>query len=193
MNKAELGRLAEEVRSELGLTSMQPFDPNRWSDEWGVKILSLAQATDDKATLRRLTVEAPELWSAAVVKDRTGHFIIYNHAHSEARILSDLAHEIGHLIAEHRLDVAWMDASGKKCGASPSHEKEAAELGGALLVPAAEARTHAIYGRPALSLASRFKVSEEMASWRMKASGGPKIRERWLARQAGSPLRHGAR
>lgn len=183
MKKAELGRLADDVRSELGLDSKQPFDPDMWSDVWGVKILSLSQATDDPATLHRLTVEAPELWSAALVKDQTGHFIIYNHAHSEARILSNLAHEIGHLVAEHRLDIAWMDASGKKCGASPAHEKEAAELGGALLVPASEAKTHAIYGRPTSALAARYRVSEEMASWRMGVSGGPKIRERWLAKQ----------
>lgn len=189
MNKTELGRLADNVRDELGLDTKRPFDPYMWSDVWGVRILSLEQATDDPVTLHRLTVEAPELWSAALVKDQTGHFIIYNHAHSEARILSDLAHEIGHLVAEHRLDIAWMDTSGKKCGASPAHEKEAAELGGALLVPASAARTHAIYGRPTNTLAAQFNVSEEMASWRMQVSGGPKIRARWLAKQTLSAIR----
>ncbi len=186
MNKTELGRLADDVRNELGLTAMQPFDPYLWSEVWGVPILSLSQATDDPDVLQRLTVEAPELWSAALVKDQTGHFIIYNHAHSQPRVLSDLAHEIGHLVAEHRLDVAWMDTSGKKCGASPAHEKEAAELGGALLVPPAEAKRHAIYGRPTEVLATRYAVSHEMASWRILASGGRKIRERWLAKQARS-------
>lgn len=183
MNKTDLGRLADDVRQELGLTPGEPFDPQLWAKDWGVTILSLDQATDDPVTLHRLTVEAPELWSAAVIKDGTGHLVIYNHAHSLPRILSDLAHEIGHLIGEHPLDVAWMDASGKKCGASPAHEKEAAELGGALLVPASEAKTHAIYGRPVAPLADRYGVSLEMATWRMRASGGEKIRQRYLAKK----------
>lgn len=183
MNKAELGRLANEVRKDLGLTPQQRFDPHLWSEHWGVNILSLDQATDDPVALRRLTQDAPELWSAAVVKDGSGHFIIYNHAHSAQRILSDLAHEIAHLVAEHRLDVAWMEPSGKKCGASPAHEKEAAELGAALLIPASEAKTHAVYGRDPQTLAERFGVSLEMSAWRMGVSGGSKIRERWLAKQ----------
>jgi len=183
LNKAELGRLADEVRSDLGLAPKQRFDPHLWSEQWGVEILSLDQATDDPIALQRLTQDAPELWSAAVVKDESGHFVIYNHAHSAPRVLSDLAHEIAHLVAEHRLDVAWMDPSGKKCGASPAHEKEAAELGGALLVPASEAKTHAVYGRQPEVLAERYGVSHEMAIWRMRASGGSKIRSRWLAKQ----------
>lgn len=183
MNKAELRRLANDVRGELGLTSTQRFDPLHWGKEWGVRMLSLDQVTSDPATLQRLTEDAPELWSAAVVKDRFGHFVIYNHAHSAPRIRSDLAHEVAHLVAEHRLDVAWMEPGGKKCGASPTHEKEAAELGGALLVPAAEAKTHAFYGRSPEALAAKFGVSLEMATWRMSVSGGPETRKHWLAKQ----------
>lgn len=183
MNKAELGRLASSVREELGLTAHQRFDPLHWGQEWGVPILSLDQVTQDPITLRRLTQEAPELWSAAVIKNQLGHLVLYNHAHSAHRIRSDLAHEAAHLIAEHRLDVAWMEPGGKKCGASPDHEREAAELGAALLVPASEAKAHAIYGRPPETLAAKYGVSVEMATWRMGVSGGARIRQRWLAKQ----------
>ncbi|VXC55032.1 hypothetical protein ARTHRO9V_40002 [Arthrobacter sp. 9V] len=79
--------------------------------------------------------------------------------------------------------MAWMEPGGKKCGASPAHEKEAAELGAALLIPASEAKTHAVYGRDPQTLAERFGVSLEMSTWRMGVSGGSKIRERWLAKQ----------
>lgn len=183
MNKAGLARLALEVRSDLGLCATDRFDVQAWSELWGVPVLSLAQATDDAATLHRLTVEAPQLWSAAVIKDELSHLIIYNHAHGEARVLSDLAHEIAHLVSEHPLDVAWMEPSGKRCGASQTHEKEAAELGGALLVPPDEAKIHAIYGRDPDALAERYGVSREMAQWRMSTSGGHNIRRRWLAKQ----------
>lgn len=124
MNKAELRRLANDVRGELGLTSTQRFDPLHWGKEWGVRMLSLDQVTSDPATLQRLTEDAPELWSAAVVKDRFGHFVIYNHAHSAPRIRSDLAHEVAHLVAEHRLDVAWMEPGGKNAGRLPPTRKK---------------------------------------------------------------------
>jgi hypothetical protein len=180
VNKEHLRRLAAEVRAELGLRPEQAFDPHLWSHEWGVPMLSLADVTEDPEALHRLTVEAPELWSAALISVGTGHAVIYNHAHAPARVLSDLTHEIAHLVAEHRIDSAWMQPGGKKCGASPEHEKEAAELGGALLIPAEEARVHAIAGRSEWALAERYRVSVEMATWRMRASGGTVIRRRML-------------
>lgn len=183
MNKAELGRLAEEVRRDLGLTPMQRFDPWLWSENWGVTILSLNDVTNDPAVLRRLTLEAPELWSAAVIKDDLGHLVIYNHAHSAPRVMSDLAHEIAHLVAEHRLDVAWMEPNGKKCGAAPDHEREAAELSAALLVPNSEAKAHAIRDGEPQALVERYGVSYKMATWRMDVSGGRRIRDRLLAKQ----------
>lgn len=183
MNKEQLRRLAAEVRAELALTPEQAFDPHLWSEEWGVPLLSLANATEDPEALHRLTVEAPELWSAALISVGSGHAVIYNHSHAPARVLSDLTHEIAHLVAEHRIDSAWMEPGGKKCGASPEHEKEAAELGGALLIPTEKARAHAVAGRSEWALAERYGVSVEMAIWRMRASGGTVIRRRMLNRR----------
>ena len=182
MNKAALARLATEVRDEIGLTPSEPFDVPRWSALWGVPVLSLAQATDDPVALRRFTVEAPHLWSAALLREGEGHVILYNHVHSPPRILTDLTHEIAHILGEHRLNGSWMDQKGK-CGASSEHEREAAELGGALLIPAAAARSHAIRGGAPSGLAMQYGVSEEMAVWRMRESGGTVIRLRRLAKR----------
>lgn len=185
MNKADLQRLAAEVREELGLTPADRFEPDVWSELWGVPMLSLEEVTDDPEVLHRLTVEAPELWSAALLKLGKGHLVIYNHAHAAVRVRSDLAHEIAHLVAEHRIDAAWMEPGGKKCGAPADQEKEAAELGGALLVPAETAKLHAIAGKPAWTLAEHFGVSVEMANWRMGASGGTVIRQRMMQKRRG--------
>jgi hypothetical protein len=71
-----------------------------------------------------------------------------------------------------------MDDDGKCSGSSHDQEQEAAELAGALLVPAHVARAHAIRGGTADALALKYKVSWPTANWRMQLSGGPTIAAR---------------
>ncbi|KAA0921650.1 ImmA/IrrE family metallo-endopeptidase [Rhodococcus sp. ANT_H53B] len=100
------------------------------------------------------------------------------------RTRSNLAHEVAHFAAEHELSDAWLDESGQ-CGASTKdNEKEANELGGALLVPAAAAKAHAISGGSSDELAEKYCVSVPMAEWRMRVSGGLIIAQRARAKRS---------
>lgn len=144
--KAELKRIAAEVRRDLGLGAQDPFDPMRWSSEWGVPFLSITDFAADPKVVDRFTVEASELWSAALIKNGTGHVVFYNPAHAPVQVLSDLAHEAAHLVAEHPLGAAWMETDGKRCGAGKALEAEAAELASALLVPVETAKLYGIRG-----------------------------------------------
>lgn len=175
--KAALGRLAAEVRQELGLSDAVPFDPHSWSREYGVPFVSLNDVAAAPAAIEHFTLNRPELWSAALVKNGFGHMVVYNSAHSTARVRSNLAHEVAHLVAEHELSSSWMDGDGC-AGGGKVQEEEAAELAGALLVPPPVAKAYAIRGWAASSLANRYEVSVEMAIWRMRVSGGAKIAER---------------
>lgn len=181
--KTELGRLAAEVRAELGLGDNARFDPHAWAALWGVPFKALGDIASAPEAVDYFTRVAPGSWSAALLRNGPGHVVVYNSSHSPERVLSNLAHEIAHLVAEHELDGSWMqDENG--CGAArPNDEKEAAELAGALLVPAAVARQHAIYGRSEQALALKYGVSVPMALWRMRESGGTVIRQRYLAKQ----------
>ncbi|MBF4563112.1 ImmA/IrrE family metallo-endopeptidase [Microbacterium sp. VKM Ac-2870] len=107
--------------------------------------------------------------------------MIFNPDRSNGRVRSDLTHEIAHFEAEHEPSPAWTNGgdSGVGCGGtSKSQEREAAELAGALLVPAAKAKVAAIRDIAPHVVATRCQVSIEMAAWRMRISGGYAIRRR---------------
>jgi Zn-dependent peptidase ImmA (M78 family) len=112
--------------------------------------------------------------------------VVYNDAHSPARVRSDLAHEAAHLIAEHELNSGWMTDDTCTGGGAPQ-EKEAIELAGVLLVPRGSAKVLAIRGGSPLVLASLYGVSVEMATSRMRVSGGAIIAERSRKRRASLP------
>lgn len=178
MNKAALGRLAKAVRVETGCPEREPFDPWKWSTENGIPFLSLDDITITAAARRHFTIERPAVWSALLTRYDMQHVVIYNPAHSPERIRSNLAHEVAHFAVEHELSDAWMNDDGRCGGASSDDEDEAAELAGALLVPAHIARAHAIADGTVEALAATYDVSVPMARWRMGASGGTVIAQR---------------
>lgn len=182
-SNAALGRLATEIRTELGLSDGAVFDPWAWSDLWGVPFLALDTIKNADAAVAHFTSTATASWSAALVQNGDGQLVIFNSAHSDVRIRSNLAHEVAHIVAEHELDAAWMGEDNGCGGARPADEKEAAELAGALLIPAEVAKMHAIYNRPASTLARQYGVSDQMAQWRMFRSGGTVIRQRSLQKR----------
>jgi len=177
-SKAALGRLAADLRAELGLSDSDPFDPFAWAKEWGVPFLSIAEVAASEEAVRRFGSERPDLWSAALIQDGRGHIVVYNAAHSPVRVRSNLAHEVAHVVVEHQMTSAWMTESSGCAGTSRADENEAAEFAGALLIPAERAKLHAIRGRDAASLALTYQVSIEMAQWRMRLSGGETIARR---------------
>jgi Zn-dependent peptidase ImmA (M78 family) len=178
MNKAALGRLATEVRQDFNLTDDQPFDPFAWAAEHGIPFISLRDFTADEAAMRHFLEDKPQVWSAALLRDGNRHFVIYNPERSRERTRSDLTHEVAHFEAEHAPSPAWTNDGGGCGGASKAQEREAAELAGALLIPAGRAKLAAIRGVDPEAVALRYQVSVEMAQWRMKMSGGYTIRQR---------------
>ncbi|WP_063054739.1 ImmA/IrrE family metallo-endopeptidase [Nocardia salmonicida] len=183
MSKAALARLAAEVRLELGLRGHQPFDPFAWAEAYGVPFVSLDAVAMSEAARQRFTADTPDIWSAALLRDGTGHVVIYNSAHNAERVRSNLAHEVAHLVAEHTISAAWITEPNACGGTGREQEIEAAELAGALLIPVEQARRSAMYGHDPAAVAARFKVSVEMATWRMRMSGGERIAARSRAKR----------
>lgn len=181
-SKAELRRIAAEVRQDLGLGDHEQFNPLKWAQHWGVPFVSITEIGASSEAVDLFTDKKPDLWSAALIKRGSRHVVFYNPAHAPVRILSDLAHEVAHLVAEHPLDATWMESDGKRCGAGRILETEAAELAGALLVPTEVAKVYGIRGWDAGALALKFGVSVDMAKWRIGQAGGTVIRQRTLAK-----------
>jgi hypothetical protein len=152
------------------------FDPFAWSAKNGIDFVSLRDFTADEAAMRRFLEEKPEVWSATLLRDGRRHFVIYNPVRSQERLRSDLTHKVAHFKAEHDPSPAWTSEDSKCDGGSKGQENETAELAGALLVPRAKARLAAIRDISPERVAARYRVSVDMAIWRMRMSGGYKIR-----------------
>lgn len=183
--KADLARLAAAIRTETGTSPSAPFDPWAWSEDNGIPFIAIQQLPNVADAIRHFTDTKPGVWSGALFSDGIGLAVLYDADRGDARLRSDLTHEVAHVAAEHRLATSWGDDSGK-CGAgNRTQEKEAAELAGFILVPADQAKLWAMRGWPAESLARQYGVSNEMATWRMRTSGGHIIAAR-AARRRGA-------
>lgn len=183
-SKASLHRLAVDVRNELGLKDDQPFDPHAWAELWGIPFVALDEVGASTDATQRFLSDAPELWSAALIEDGAGHVVVFNPAHSLTRVRSNLAHEAAHFVAEHEMSPGWMDGKSGCGGTGRGQENDAAELSGALLIPVKSARQHAMRGVDPGWVAARYRVSLEMAVWRMRVSGGAIIAQRARKRRA---------
>ena len=181
INKSELERLALEVRTELGLDATVPLDPYALAELYGISIHrldALASTGCREESLRYFLEERPDAWSAALIPDGTGAFILENTAHQRERRRSNIAHEMAHVIREHHFGTPLINPGDRL------QEDEAAELGAALLIPKTAAMQAAWSEQSDEQVAARFDVSLQLAAWRMNATGGRLIVTRAKAKRA---------
>jgi IrrE N-terminal-like domain len=182
--KAALARLAAEVREkELEANPYQRICPYDLADLYGVAVYTLQDLAESGCPPEAIEFFAsarPEAWSAALVPNGTAQFIVENNAHSPQRRRSNIAHEMAHLLLEHKFDRILFTNGKRGCAnpASKEMEGQAAELSGELLVPGAGARRAAAYGRSDDQVADQFDVSTEFARWRMNVTGARRIASR---------------
>jgi len=182
--KAALARLAAEVReNELKANLHERICPYDLADLYGVAVYTLqglAESGCPPEAIEFFTSVRPEAWSAALVPNGTGQFIVENNAHTPRRRRSNIAHEMAHLLLEHEFDRILFTNGNRGCANPTSKEMEdqAAELSGELLLPAVGARRAAAYGRSDDQVADQFDVSTEFARWRMNVTGARKIASR---------------
>lgn len=184
LSKAALSRLATEIRkTDLGLSEFERLCPYRLAEEHGTDVYSLedlAASGCPQEAIEYFTTKRPEAWSAALVPNGTGSFIVENTIHLSWRRRSNIAHEMAHLLLEHKFDTVILTDSQHGCRdqVSKSIEDQAAELGAELLLPAAAARRAAARGKTDEQVAQLYDVSIELARWRMNATGARIIAQR---------------
>jgi hypothetical protein len=190
--KADLARLAAEVRkNELKASLYQRICPYDLADLYGVDVLTLQGLADSGCppeAIEFFTSVRPEAWSAALVPNGTGQFIVENNAHTPQRRRSNIAHEMAHLLLEHEFD-RILFTNGKRGCANPTSkmmEDQAAELSGELLLPAAAARRAAAFRQTDVQVADQFDVSPEFARWRMNVTGARVIASRAASKRSRS-------
>ena len=174
MNKADLRRLALEVRVELGLGPLDVLDPYALAALYGVDVIPLSGLGCSPGALRHFTIVRPEVFSGALVPLGSGTVIVENDRHSLVRRRSTLGHELAHHVLEHTFDTQLVNEDGCRT-ARPEDEDAARELGAELLLTAQAARALARRGATDEEAARRYQVSVAFARWRLAATGARKI------------------
>lgn len=168
--KAAAERRSTEVRGQLGLAQSAPLDMHRLAGHLGINIVSAETLVD----LRRLEeLERLQAFAFSAVTFEIGGkpYVVTNPLRTEGRIASDLGHEIAHVLLDHELtELSEFDGVPfRTC--RPEQEEQATALAGTLLLP----RPLLIYavsrGMGPEEIASRYKVTVEMARYRYNTTG----------------------
>lgn len=182
--QAAMREVAQEERTGIGLTPLQPLDPYRLAAEHGIPIYPIDELSDElcsEESVQHFTHNRRTVWSAALVPVGTVRLIIENTAHTVARRRSSIGHELGHHLLEHAFDHVLLTEDGCR-RFDPVKEKQATFIAGELLIPTLAANRAAFDQKTNQQVAAVYGVSEQFAQMRMS---GPRVMaQRALAKQA---------
>ena len=169
--KSKANRIAVGLRHQLGLPPQSPIDVHALAGHLGISVVPLSTFSQwCPAQVAQLMQHDAGGFSASLISFGDGRrMIIVNDDHSAARQNSDIAHEIGHTLLGHPLEVL---SSMKGCrDFDPVQEDEATHLAGCLLVPKEAAWRIVRSGMEPESAQAAYGVSRQMLGWRLNMSG----------------------
>lgn len=168
--KAEAERLATSTRSEMGLGDGDVLDSFELAHHIGAAVRS-ADELVSREKLETLDRLQPGAFSACTFTIDAANIIIFNPLCSPGRQQSDVAHEAAHILLEHDLKEIQQLGDLTFYGCDPDEEQEANWLAGCLLLPRAALLRAARRGLDGPAIAEQFVVSEQMANYRLRATG----------------------
>ena len=169
--KSEAERIAEGVRDELGLSTAQAVSPEALAEFLNVEILAGDTLIPHHRFVELDSIQ-PGAFSACTLKPSADRVVVvYNPLSAKSRRSSDLAHELAHILLNHKLSRIERlgDLTFLTCDAI--QEEEAAWLSGCLLLPRALLLAEVRKGSNASEIARKCCVSEKMAQYRLNVSG----------------------
>jgi Zn-dependent peptidase ImmA (M78 family) len=180
--KAWAERTSLSFRRELGVPPHGSVDPFALAKYLDARLLTPNEVPNVPAdVLQQLLHQDPGGWSAASLIVDGRALIIYNPKHSKGRTASDIAHELAHLILDHKPGTVIMSQDGSMVMRSydRKQEEEANWLGWCILLPR-EALLWASRMRLSVSkIAEVYGVSETLVTFRMGVTGvGSRFRGR---------------
>jgi len=169
--KAEAERLASDLRERLGVAPDAAIPLASIADDLDVRIVA-ADELVDRARLEELEVLQADAFSAGTFKLPNGkRVIVYNPLHPAGRTASNQAHELAHILLDHNVRTIERVGSFKFVTCDLEQEEEANWLGGCLLLPRPLLLKAAHDGLGPAAIAEQYGTSEEMARFRLNASG----------------------
>ena len=165
---------SSEYRSHLGLDLEDRLDPRDLARHLGVLVRTPDELPGlSSHSIRQLTKVDPDSWSAATVTAGGRNLVVLNSAHAPTRQRSSLAHELAHVILNHRPATTSVSEEGIlfRDRYDTEQEEEADWLGGALLLP--RGGLLGVYRRTSSSqvIGQIFGVSIQLVDWRLRMTG----------------------
>jgi Zn-dependent peptidase ImmA (M78 family) len=97
--------------------------------------------------------------------------VVFNPLHSPGRTRSNQAHELAHILLDHDVRTIEQVGNFKFLTCDTEQEEEADWLGGCLLLPRDLLMSAAWKGMSPADIADKYETSEQMARFRLNASG----------------------
>ena len=171
--KSEAAKLAQEIRTELGLRPLDGLDTLALAAHLEIPVVPLSSLPSDLTSVEYFLSVGRKSFSALTVFDGHRRTIVHNDSHSKARQNSNLAHELSHGLLFHEPVPALDTITGCR-NWNDTNEEEAEWLAGELLVTAAMALA-VERGRFTREQArNRLGVSDPMLQWRINMTGASK-------------------
>ncbi len=169
--KTEAERTAAEYRAQIGCGNLDALDLDDLALVLEVELIP----ADDLVGLERLeelNEIQPGAFSAGTFSVANGRrVVVFNPLNSEGRQRSDLAHELAHIILGHKVRTIESVGELKLLTCDAEQEEEADWLAGCLLLPRPLLLKCARNGMSAEKVANKHRTSEQMARFRLNASG----------------------
>jgi|ERR1051326_808641 hypothetical protein len=179
--KTDAEAITREIRAELGLTMVDRLDPFRLAEHLAVPVASLSSFADQPKLVRHFRGKAQRRFSAVTVfLTATERVILYNDFHQPGRQSADITHECAHALLLHPPRVAF--SSGGCRDVDDDCEREAACLGGTLLVPYEAALLVVRSNLTLEEAAEKYGVSKPLMRWRIHGSGAKTVMDRARAK-----------
>ena len=169
--KAEAERVALDIWSEMDLAPGDSMKALNLARHIGC-VVHAADELVDVVKLERLKLIQDDAFFACTFKiPGNRHAIVYNPLMSARRRNSDIAHEVSHIVLDHRLsrlerlgEVAFLSCDKRQ-------EEEAAWLSGCLLLPRPALIHDLSKGMASTTIADRRNLSTSMVDYRVRVTG----------------------
>ena len=171
--KTRANTIALGLRKQLELSKTAPLDPRDVFQRLSVQIVPLSEFRRACPLPTQGLLSHSGGFSAMLLPVGQGkRIVIHNDSHSSRRQVSNLAHELAHVLLAHPSEIVCMGDLARR--ADSLVEAEAAYLGGCILVPNEAAYRIAFSDADSQTAAETYGVSEEMITYRLRMSGALK-------------------
>ena len=171
--KARANDIALGLRKQAGLSKTASLDPRDIFQRLSIQVVPLSEFRSTCPLGAEVLLSNAGGFSAMLLPVGQGkRIVIHNDSHSPRRQVSNLAHELAHVLLAHPAEVVCMGDLARR--ADSSVEAEAAFLSGCILVPNEAAHRLALSGVDNCRAADTYGVSEDMITYRLRMSGALK-------------------